>query len=260
MRVALTIEYDGTDYHGFQRQSPHHEPSIQGVLEKAIQKIAGHNIEIYGAGRTDSGVHALGQVVHFDTEKEMEPETWLKAVNAALIETSISVRNAAAVSPDFHARYSALRRCYEYRVFFDNVPSPLRERYSYRIDKNLDVEAMQQVCQMLIGEHNFNGFGSIPNPRSKNPIRFLHKAEFYTENDEITFEFSANAFLKGMVRRMVGAILAVGKGNISVTVFQDILETGIKNHRVVAAPSHSLTLTKVIYPDNLVNWYVPAIG
>src|SRR5215472_14415291 len=130
MKLACGIEYDGTDYHGFQRQSNDHGPTIQGTLETAIERIAGQKSTVYGAGRTDAGVHASGQVIHFCTSAKLSPQVWMRAMNAVLPKT-VAVQWAKEVPEGFHARYSAISRSYRYTIWNDVAPSPLRARYSY---------------------------------------------------------------------------------------------------------------------------------
>ena len=145
MKLACGIEYDGTDYHGFQRQSRDHGPTIQGTLEEAIERISGKMSVVFGAGRTDAGVHASGQVIHFSSEAELTSHVWMRAINAAL-PRSVAVQWTKEVSDDFHARYSAKSRSYRYSIWNHEMPSPLRARYSYHQPHPLAVDLMNEAC------------------------------------------------------------------------------------------------------------------
>lgn len=259
IKLACGIEYDGTDYHGFQRQPETHGLTIQGVLETVIVRISGTMSVVYGAGRTDAGVHASGQVIHFSTGAHLPPTTWLRALNA-LLPASVAVRWVREVSESFHARYSARSRAYRYTVWNDLAPSALRARYSYFRSQALDTDLMQAACQLLLGRKDFGAFGSSPderNPLRPGPhscVRTMLKAECVRQNDLIFCDFAADAFLTGQVRRMAGTLLLVGQKRLSLDEFAVIVQQARKTHPGPAAPPHGLCLVGVDYPDT---WGLP---
>src|SRR6266487_2316824 len=207
MKLACGIEYDGTYYHGFQRQPNGHGPTIQGALEAAIERIAGEESTVYGAGRTDAGVHASGQVIHFYTGAALTPQVWMRAMNAVL-------------------------------------PKPLA------------VDMMNEACQLLLGRKDFGAFGRSPeetNPLKTGPhscIRTMLEASCKRQDALIYCDFTADAFLTGMVRRIVGTLLLVGQRRLSLDEFVTIVQRAEKTHPGSAAPSHGLCLVRVTYPED----------
>lgn len=259
MKIACGIEYDGTDYHGFQRQAKGRGPTVQGELEAAIVRISGEQAVVYGAGRTDTGVHASGQVIHFRPQGRLTAETWQRALNAVLPD-SIAVRWSRQAPEDFHARYSALSRSYRYTIWNDPAPSPLLARYSYHRWQELDVEAMQAACKLLLGRRDFGAFGRSPddtNPLKPGPhhcVRTMLKALCIRDEahkGRIYCDFTADAFLTGMVRRMTGTLLLVGQKRLCLEEFAAIVEKAEKTHPGSAAPAHGLCLVRVEYPENI---------
>jgi tRNA pseudouridine38-40 synthase len=255
MNIACGIEYDGTDFHGFQRQPASHGRTVQGALETAIERISGTFSVVNGAGRTDAGVHASGQVMNFQSESQMAPEIWRKALNAVLPD-DVSVPWVRAVPDRFHARFSAMSRSYRYTILHSAAPSALRARYSYLCPRALDVDDMQQACQFLLGRKDFGAFGRSPdetNPQKPGPhscVRTMYQARcLRSENELIYCDFTAEAFLTGQVRRMVGTLLLVGQKRLSVADFATIVESAEKTHPGSAAPSHGLCLVRVEYPE-----------
>ncbi len=259
MKIALLVEYDGTSYHGFQRQAPEREPTVQGALEAAVARISQQRVAVIGAGRTDSGVHASGQVVHFRVESRLKPGDWLRALNAVL-PADVAVRRVAQVADDFHARYSALSRSYRYTVLNDRWPSPLRERYMYRVSEPLDVAALDEACAPLIGEHDFRAFGRSPRDSQSGGrhscVRLMLAAGCRSDAGSglIYFDFTANGFLTGMVRRLVGTLLLVGRRQLDVAGFAQILASGDEAHPGAAVPACGLCLTEVKYPPEALVW------
>lgn len=256
-RIACGIEYDGTDYAGFQRQSVARGPTVQGTLEAAIARISGETSTVYGAGRTDAGVHASGQVIHFNTQAQHAPQVWFRAMNAVLPNT-IAVRWALEASDSFHARYSARSRSYRYTIWNDPAPKPLHHRYSYYRPQPLDSTLMQEACQLLLGCKNFGAFGRSPdetNPKKPGPhscIRTVSEARCVRDQAEqalIYCDFTADAFLTGMVRRMVGTLVLVGQQRLTLAEFQTIVQRADKTHPGSAAPAHGLCLVRVDYPE-----------
>lgn len=259
VNVAALVEYDGTRYSGFQRQPAGRGPTIQGEIEAALRRVAGAEILITGAGRTDSGVHASGQVISFQSEARLDGEAWRRALNAHL-EPDIAIRDARIVGEGFHARISALGRRYRYRVFHDPERAPLRERYAWRTARPLDSVAMRAAAATLVGERDFGAFGSSPRDRRSDGYRghtvrqvTLARCEEIGPG-EIAFDFAANAFLTGMVRRMVGTLALVGAGRLTADGLRDILEAQDKAHAGPAAPPHGLCFTGVDYPAEWGLW------
>ncbi|HEY7833231.1 MAG TPA: tRNA pseudouridine(38-40) synthase TruA [Ktedonobacterales bacterium] len=271
-KVALLVEYDGTRFAGFQRQAPEKGPTVQGAIETAIGRVSGDALTVAAAGRTDSGVHASGQVVNFGSSARLTPLAWGRAVNAYLPE-DVAVRAAARVAEGFHARFSALARSYRYRVFVAPARSPLRERYALRMPHALDVAAMDEAAGALLGEHDFGAFGASPSSGpSSGPsgarghcVRRMLAArcrlvegsgaeEMEAGTAEIAFDFTANAFLSGMVRRLVGTLLLVGGGRLSREGFAAILAARAKAHPGAAVAARGLCLVGVTYPEGALNW------
>jgi tRNA pseudouridine38-40 synthase len=255
MKLASGIEYDGTDYHGFQRQASEHGPTVQGTLEEAIARISGEMSVVYGAGRTDAGVHASGQVIHFRTNATLTPQVWMRAMNAVL-PTSVAVQWAKEVPDDFHARYSARSRSYRYTIWNDVAPSPLRARYSYHCPQSLAENLMDEACQQLLGRKDFGAFGRSPdetNPLKPGPhscIRTMLEACCKRQDALIYCDFTADAFLTGMVRRIIGTLLLVGQRRLSLDEFAAIVQRADKTHPGSAAPSHGLCLVRVTYSED----------
>jgi tRNA pseudouridine38-40 synthase len=259
VRVALLLAYDGTDYRGYQRQLPRHEPTVQGVLEGVITRLCGAPMATAVAGRTDAGVHAQGQVVTFDATRPARfgPADWQRAMNA-LLPVSIAVRDAATVAANVNARFAALGRSYRYSILVAAVRDPLRERYAYRVDHALDVAALQAACDRLTGEHDFAAFGhspsNVPGQPKRHTVRNLRIAVVRQADDEIWFDFAANAFLTGMVRRLIGTLLLVGAGQLTPADVAAILAARQSVHPGAAAPPHGLTLMRVDYPPGTITW------
>jgi len=264
---ATLVAYDGARFSGFQRQSADKGPTVQGALEAALEQLTGAATAVTAAGRTDSGVHATGQVIGFMNAAEFMPATWRRALNALLPE-DVAIRAVCAVGDDFHARRSALSRQYSYRLLCDSVRSPLVERYTWRRAGPLDVKAMNQAAQALLGEHDFGAFGSSPrDSRAErfrgHTVRTMLAAECHArlgsdswqgDGEMIECIFAANAFLTGMVRRLVGTLVLVGEGRLSVEEFAAILAAREKAHLGAAAPAKGLCLTSVEYPAGMVSW------
>jgi tRNA pseudouridine38-40 synthase len=257
MNIACGIEYDGTDYHGFQRQPAAHGPTIQGVLETAIARIAGERVVVHGAGRTDAGVHASGQVINFHTTARLAPETWVRALNATL-PSAVVVRWAREVPERFHARFSAISRSYRYTIWNDAIPTALLARFTYHRSQPLAVDLMAEACKCLLGTKDFGAFGHSPedasHPDEAGPhhcIRTMLVASCVRHGACIFCDFTANAFLTGMVRRIVGTLLLVGQRRLSVEEFAAIVQRADRSHPGVAVPARGLCLVGVSYPREL---------
>lgn len=230
MRVALGIEYDGTAFHGWQSQP--NGDTVQDALERALSEVAGTSLRVSCAGRTDAGVHALGQVAHFDSPVERPEQAWVRGTNAHL-PASVAVRWAQTVDEEFHARFSARSRSYRYLL--NNRP----QRPAFNAGRvgwyhrPLDVAAMSQAAQLLLGERDFSAFRAAQ-CQAKSPLKTLHQAAVTRQGEMILFDFRANAFLQHMVRNMVGALVAVGAGKQAPQWIGELLE---QRNRTLAAPT-----------------------
>ncbi len=246
-KIALIMEYEGTRYHGFQIQT--NVPTIQGEIERALMKITGQRIRIASASRTDEGVHAKGQVVSFRTDSPLLPEIFLRALNHYLPE-DIAVREAFWVKDDFDARRDALSREYCYYLLNRATLSPLLRRSAYFVPRPLDIEAMNDACQALLGTHDFLPFASSLDGR-KNTVRTVYRAEVARDGDLVTFYMVANSFLPHQVRNTTGALMKVGLGKSDVAAFREILRSRKTSTAGPALPPHGLCLLKVNYPEGV---------
>ncbi|MEQ1598112.1 MAG: tRNA pseudouridine(38-40) synthase TruA [Methylotenera sp.] len=245
MRIALGVEYDGAPYCGWQSQTG--GCGVQDFLEKAIKSIAEHEIRIHAAGRTDTGVHAMMQVVHFDTETTRPENAWVRGVNAFLPD-SIRVVWANVVDDEFHARFSALQRSYQY-LLVNSVTAPaIKAQQAGWYHLPLNVSAMQVAIAHLRGEHDFSAFRASE-CQAKSPIKTLSTASIKAHGEFIIFNFSANAFLQHQVRNMVGALIYVGNGKNPPEFIKDLLE---QKNRTLSPPTFSpngLYLAGVAYDE-----------
>lgn len=244
MRIALGIEYDGTSYNGWQRQKT--GLGVQQRLEEALQAVADHPVEVTCAGRTDTGVHATGQVVHFDTPSTRNDRGWLLGANSNLPD-DISVMWAQHVDDEFHARFTATGRNYRYRILNRLERSAIHRHRAWWVYQPLDAERMHAAAQHLLGEHDFSSFRAA-GCRANTPNRNITRIAVAREGDWITLEVSANAFLQHMVRNITGSLASVGEGEQSVDWIKDVLEARDRKKGGIAAPPHGLTLVSVDYP------------
>ena len=245
MRLRATVAYDGTEYHGFQRQA--NARSVQNVLEEALSITCGEPISVTGAGRTDTGVHATGQVIAFEVNWPHELVDLQRAVNVRLPE-DVSVLDLVACDEGFHPRYSAYSRTYEYTIMFGPVRQPLARRYAWQVWKPLDVRCMNDAAGCLIGEHDFAAFGTPP--QGDVTVRRVMRAEWRAMVDrwpELVFTIEANAFLFRMVRRIVKALTQVGLGQLSAEDISGILASKDSQRVKGIAPACGLCLVKVTY-------------
>ncbi|MFO8101674.1 MAG: tRNA pseudouridine(38-40) synthase TruA [Dehalococcoidia bacterium] len=241
----MLIEYEGSRYHGFQVQND--VPTIQGELEKAITSVSGESRRIQGAGRTDAGVHARGQVAAFDTDSALSPLEWEKALNFYL-ESDIAVREACLMEPNFDPRRDAQNRKYEYTILNRTARSPLNDKYSYHVERKLDVARMNEAAKTMEGEHDFISFTNQEGS-TKNTIRNVYRAGVRREDEFVRFDIKANAFLPQQVRRIVGSLIKIGAGDIDITELKQIMASGIPGRAREVAPAHGLCLMKVNYPE-----------
>ena len=242
MRVRAVVAYDGTDYQGSQRQA--NGPTVQEALEVALAQVTQEERAIVMAGRTDSGVHAKGQVIAFDTEWRHPVATLQRALNAVL-PPDIAVRALQESGADFHPRYDARSRHYRYTVYNDPVRSPLHRRTSLHVSQPLDVGAMRQAAQRLVGEHDFATFGQPPH--GDNTVRRVLRAEWSGEAPWWKFDVEATAFLYRMVRSLVGTLLQVGRGQMTVDEFARAMAARDRGEAGPTAPPQGLCLIEVKY-------------
>jgi tRNA pseudouridine38-40 synthase len=245
-RYRLDIEYDGSPYAGWQRQDGPH--SVQAALEQAIAAFSGEQVTLRGAGRTDAGVHALGQVAHFDLARDWPTDTVRDAVNAHLASAGemVAVLAAAIVADDFDSRFSALRRHYLYRVVNRRAPLALARRQAWWVPKPLDAKAMHAAAQMLVGKHDFTTFRSVQ-CQAKSPVRTLDRLEVTRAGEMVEFRATARSFLHNQVRSMVGTLKRVGEGAWSVDDVRRVLEARERSACGPVAPADGLYLVKVDY-------------
>jgi tRNA pseudouridine38-40 synthase len=245
-RLALVLEYDGTDYSGFQWQS--NVPSIQGALEIAVEKLTGDKVRVLGSSRTDTGVHARGQVVSFDTSSSFTAETFINGLNFHLPE-DIAVKSACQVSDYFMVRSMAVSREYSYTILNCRTRSPITSRFAHRVTGELDVEAMNRACQMLVGTHDFASFASDINDEPEmSTIRRVHQAKVIRHGDMVVFNIVANAFIRHQIRSTAGALVQVGSGKLSEAEFIGILEAKKVGLAGPKLPACGLCLERVNYP------------
>ena len=244
MRIAIGLEYDGTAYNGWQRQRT--GLGVQARIEEALEKVADHPVEVVCAGRTDTGVHASGQVAHFDTGSERAPRSWLLGANSNLPD-DVNLTWAMAVSDDFHARYSAISRSYRYRILNRVQRSALFRQRAWWVHAQLDADRMHRAAQVLVGEHDFSAFRAA-GCQASNAMRNITSISVSRDVDWVTLEVTANAFLMHMVRNITGTLVAIGSGDESEAWAGEILESRDRTRAGVAAPPHGLTLTDVAYP------------
>ena len=247
MRFAVGIEYDGTAYNGWQRQRT--GTGVQAVFEKAVSSVADHPVELVCAGRTDTGVHATGQVAHFDTTAERSDRGWLLGINSNLPD-DINARWVKPVAEDFHARFDALNRSYEFHILNDLVRSAMHRHRSWWVHQHLDADLMHAAAQCLLGEHDFSSFRAA-GCQASTPNREVQQVSVSRNERWITLRIRANAFLQHMVRNITGTLAEIGAGDYPVTHMRDVLEAADRRQAGVAAPPQGLSLVRVEYPPEL---------
>ena len=244
-KLALIVEYDGTRYHGFQAQLG--VPTIQGAIESALTKITGEGIRIVGAGRTDAGVHAKGQVISFKWVSRLSLRTLIKALNFYLVP-DIAVKDGDTVEGSFNARRDAISREYRYTILNGPTPSPLQRDYAYFVPMPLDTGAMNAACQALLGRQDFASFTGPM--QGKRTVRNVSKAEVSREGETVFFDMVADSFLAKQVRSTVGSLVRVGLGKLTLEEFKEIIQAKRPGLAAPVAPAHGLCLIKVNYPEH----------
>lgn len=249
MRIALGIEYDGSNYHGWQKQEQ--VPSIQAAVENALSKVANHPVTVACAGRTDAGVHALEQVIHFDTDAKRELIAWVFGTNTYL-PPDIRVQWAKEVPADFHARFSAIARQYRYVIYNHKTPSAIWRNYALWHQFPIDIDLMQTAANYLLGEHDFSAFRGS-GCQSRSACRNVQFIEVSRDGEMIHIEVKANAFLLHMVRNIVGMLLEVGSGRRPPIWAQEVLLSRDRKQNADTAPAQGLFLVTAIYPHQFQN-------
>lgn len=250
--IKLTIAYDGSDFHGWQFQPG--VPTVQGALDEAARKITQERIVVQGASRTDTGVHALGQVAHFRTQSTLSAEEFQRALNA-LIPPAIRVMAAEEVGPDFHARWLARAKTYRYRIYRGRVLPPFEYRRVLHFPWALDEDAMAAAARQFEGEHDFTSFaassGSEEDDRDRQMTRVLHSSEIVRcgSGDEIDYVVRGKSFLRYMVRKIVGTLIEIGKGRLSPKDIPAIFESRDRARSGPTMPPEGLYLVSLEYPD-----------
>jgi tRNA pseudouridine38-40 synthase len=244
LRYRAIVEYDGYEFLGFQYQAQGR--TIQGELEEALERITQQRVRIVGAGRTDAGVHAVGQVIAFNVAWRHGSEHLQRALNAVL-PADIVIKECNITRSDFHPRYDALWRQYRYTVLSQPVRAPLWQRYAHHVSETLDVEAMRVASRHLIGSHDFAAFGKPT--QGPSTVREVMQAEWLVEGNRLIFEITANAFLRHMVRSIVGTLLRVGRGYLGPDEIIRLLESGNRAAAGPPAPASGLCLMKIGYAD-----------
>lgn len=242
-RIKLTIAYDGTNYCGWQIQP--NGITIEEVLGKTLKKLTGEEIVIIGASRTDSGVHAMGNVAVFDTETTIPPEKIAVALNQRLPE-DIVITKSEEVAGDFHPRYCDCSKTYEYHIINTRIPIPTKRLTNYFVSYVLDLEKMRQAASYLIGEHDFASFCNVRTD-VESTVRTITALDIISEGDEITIRITGNGFLYNMVRIIVGTLIRVGRGFYEPEKVKEILDAKDRKAAGVTAPAHGLMLMEINY-------------
>lgn len=242
-QLALTVQYDGTDYAGFQVQS--HQRTVQDELERAMGKLLQHGVRLTAASRTDAGVHAMGQVVALRTDNPMPEANLLNALND-LLPSAVSVVECSEVPDDFHPCYSAQGKLYSYRILNRPLPSPFINRFAWHVPEPLDVEAMRHAAERLLGEHDFAAFASTGGT-TQTTVRRIWRLDIEAEGELIETRVAGSGFLYMMVRNIMGALVEAGKGRLAAKACEEILRGLDRTKAPPPAPSQGLCLVRVEY-------------
>ena len=247
MRIALLVEYDGTNYFGFQKQKLNQTKTIQYHIDQSIKKIANHDIKTACGGRTDTGVHACNQVIHFDTSSKRSDFNWLKGINTYL-PPDIFVKNIFHVDNNFHARFCVISRTYRYVIYNNILYSPLNSRYALHYQNMIDVEKIEKSFKYFIGENDFSSFrgSGCSSPSS---IKNIKSMTIKKNKDKIYIEITANSFLYHMVRNMVGFFIDIGFGKISLMNVKKLIHVKDRRKLSKTVSPCGLFLTRVNYPS-----------
>jgi len=245
MKIALGIEYAGSNYYGWQKQAI--SPTIQEVLESALSEIADEHIKVYCAGRTDTGVHAIQQVVHFETASSREPQAWVLGTNTKLSK-DIAVTWALNIDDEFHARFSAERRTYQYLILNRRARPAIFNGLVTWECRQLDFDKMKEASTIFIGKHDFTSFRAVA-CQANSPVRTVHNLEINRLDDWLVITICANAFLHHMVRNIAGVLMAIGLGKQEVNWAAKVLAAKDRTVAGVTAPPDGLYLVNIQYPE-----------
>ncbi|MGE3538919.1 MAG: tRNA pseudouridine(38-40) synthase TruA [Candidatus Tectimicrobiota bacterium] len=244
-RLKLLLEYNGSRYHGWQLQP--HTLTVQGTLEACLARLTNGPVRLYAAGRTDAGVHAVGQVAHFDTASTLALAALVRGANS-LLPDDIVVRQADDVPAEFHARYAARHKTYVYLIHNHTVPSALSAPYCWHVPQALDLAAMRTAARVLLGYHDFSAFRAA-SCAARSPWRRLIRLRLTRRAARLTVELCADAFLQHMARNIVGTLVAIGRGRLPAAAMSTILQAGKRQLAGATAPAHGLCLLRVVYGD-----------
>ncbi len=245
--VKLTLEYDGTNYHGWQSQPARAGATIQNTLEQALKTLSGEDLRTHSSGRTDAGVHALGHVASFKTSSTIPSAAWAPALNH-LLPPDIRVLASEEVDMDFHARYSALAKTYKYRILCRRAQTALYRNYAWHVPAHLNVVRMRKAIGFFVGRHDFSAFRGA-GCSAKSPVRTMKSASIRKTGEFLELFFEADAFLQHMVRAMAGTLVEVGLGRFRPDDIQDMLASRNRGAAGKTAPPQGLYLVNVTYPD-----------
>lgn len=245
MRYLAVIKYKGTNYCGWQSQVESKLPSIQGEIERVLSKLLNTDIKVYASGRTDAGVHALGQTFHFDSPKEIDPYKFIHGFNE-LTPADLVLLSLEKVSDDFHARFKAKSKTYLYKIEFDKVANPFNDGLTLQLKSPLDIGKMKEASKVFVGEHNFMNFTSKEVDDS-NYVRFIESISFIENKNILEIRFTGNGFMRYMVRMLVGALIQVGLAKLSKEDVEKILNNNDRKVCSYKAPADGLYLEKVSY-------------
>lgn len=246
-RFALTLEFDGSPFMGLQRQG--HGPTVQQAVEDAAFRITGEQVRMHAAGRTDSGVHALGMVAHVDVAKPFTPQRLMDALNALIRPAPVAVLACRVVPDDWHARFSCIGRAYEYRITNRRAPLTLDKGRAWHIAKPIDAAAMHEAAQALVGHHDFTTFRSA-HCQSASPVKTLDRLDVSRQGDHVIVRAAARSFLHHQVRSMVGTLALVGQGQWRVNQVKDALDACDRAELGLNAPPDGLYFVKASYPGD----------
>jgi tRNA pseudouridine38-40 synthase len=243
--MALVVEDDGTRYSGSQLHAD--RPTVQQALELALERLTGESVRISAAGRTDAGVHALGQVIGFSVNSALSPEAYVGGMNHYLPD-DVAVKAASVVEDSFDPRRDAVSREYRYTIFNGPTRSPIRQRFAYRVAGNLDVAAMNRACRDMVGEHDFASFASDVAGETGSTVRRVYRAGVRREADEVLFDIEANAFVRHQIRSTVGCLVRIGLDKMTPEDLRGIMDARTPGMAGPTLPANGLCLVRVNYP------------
>lgn len=247
MRYLAVVSYRGTPFCGWQKQSVSKLPSVQEIIEKVLSRVLNKETKIYGSGRTDAGVHALGQTFHFDSEKDLDTKKLMNSINK-LLPQDVRILSLDKVSDEFHARFSAKGKTYIYKIRNSKISDPFTSDLEYTLGQKLDLEQMRKASKLFKGEHNFQNFTSKEVDDQKFS-RNIGDFEINSKNNEIEISITGDGFMRYMVRMIVGTLIQVGLGKMTIQEVEENLNNPIRRPSSHKAPAHGLYLKEVLYND-----------